>query len=222
MLKISEDLKKVYPSAKSGILIMKDVKNPPTNLDFNKTKTLVKEQLLNQYKNFNRKEFIKSEPICFYWNYYKKFKKSYPVLLQLESIVLKSKPLPNVATLVEAMFIAELKNLLLTAGHDLDKMEFPLKLNLAQGNECFMGISGKKQFLTANDMLLSDKNGIISSILNGPDYRTQITNNTKNVLFYVYGLNGVNDHIIRNHLNDISYYISIFAPNSKVHLLDIF
>lgn len=42
---------------------------------------------------------------------------------------------PSVAALVEAMFIAELKNLLLTAGHDLDAVELPLKLDIARGGE---------------------------------------------------------------------------------------
>lgn len=222
MIKIAEDFKKIYPDAKLGILIMKNVKNPPSNAEFNATKTLVEKQLLAQYQNYNRKEFIQSEPICFYANYYKKFKKTYPVLLQLESVVLKSTPLPNVAALVEAMFMAELKNLLLTAGHDLDKIAFPLKLELAQGSESFTGISGKQQFLTGNDMMLSDEKDILSSILNGPDHRTRITGNTKNVIFYAYTPDGIHEDTIRSHLKDIHYYVSIFSPDAKIHFLDIF
>ncbi|APM37923.1 phenylalanine--tRNA ligase beta subunit-related protein [Clostridium kluyveri] len=222
MLIISKNLKEVYSNAKFGILIMKDVRNPQTNSEFNKTKILVKNQLLSKYKNFNRKEFIRSEPVCFYTNYYKKFKKTYHVQLQLESIILKSNSFPNVAALVEAMFIAEVKNLLLTAGHDLDKLELPIKLNLAQGNESFVSISKKQQSLTKDDMMLSDGKGAISSILNGPDYRTRITNDTKNVLFFVYTPGGIGDDVIRSHLNDIKSYVSIFAPHSKQHLLDVF
>lgn len=222
MLIVSEDLKEIYPNAKFGILIMKDVINPSTDLEFNETKSLIKDQLISQYDNYNRKEFVKSEPACFYTNYYKKFKKTYPVQLQLESVVLKSNPIPNVAALVEAMFTAELKNLLLTAGHDLDKIQFPIKLNLSQGTENFTGISEKQQFLTKNDMMLCDGKGIISSILNGPDYRTRITNDTKNVLFFIYTPDGISDDIILNHLNDIKSYVSIFSPNSNIHLLDIF
>lgn len=222
MLIISKNLKEVYPNAKFGILIMKDVRNPQTNSEFNKTKILVKDQLLSKYQNFNRKEFIRSEPVCFYTNYYKKFKKTYHVQLQLESIILKSNSFPNVAALVEAMFIAEVKNLLLTAGHDLDKLEFPIKLNLAQGNESFVSISKKQQSLTKNDMMLSDGKGVISTILNGPDYRTRITNDTENVLFFVYTPDGIGDDVIHSHLNDIKSYVSIFAPHSKQYLLDIF
>lgn len=222
MIKISNDLKLTYPNAKFGILIIKDVVNLSSHPEFIKTKTLISEDLLKEYKNYDRKEFVKSEPVCFYKDYYKKFKKTYPVLLQLESIVVKANPLPNASTLVESMFIAELKNMLLTAAHDFDKIQFPIQLQLSQGNESFIGISGREQFTTANDMMLSDENGILSSILNGPDYRTQVTSNTKNVVFYVYAPSGINDDTITNHLKDIISYVSIFSPEAKVDLLDIF
>lgn len=221
MLTISEDLKELYPDAKLGMLVMKNVKNLHSDQKFSEIKDSVQNDLLNKYPNFNRKEFIKTEPICFYKNYYKKFKKTYPVQLELESVVLKGKSIPNVSTLVEAMFTAELKNLLLTAGHDLDKIDFPLKLSLADGSESFTGISGKDQSLTKNDMLLSDETSIISSILNGPDYRTRITDNTKNVLFYTYVPAGISDAAILSHLKNIYYYVFIFSPDAKIDLIEI-
>lgn len=58
MIIISEDFKKAYPDAKLGILVMKDVKNLPTDSEFIKTKLSVIEQLLKQYENYNRKDFV--------------------------------------------------------------------------------------------------------------------------------------------------------------------
>lgn len=222
MLTISENLKELYPDAKFGMLVMKNVKNLHSDPNFSEIKTSVQNELLNKYPNFNRKEFVKTEPICFYKSYYKKFKKTYPVQLELESVVLKGKSIPNVSTLVEAMFTAELKNLLLTAGHDLDKINFPLKLSLADGSESFTGISGKDQALTKNDMMLSDETSVISSILNGPDYRTRITADTKNALFYTYIPAGISDDAILRHLKDISDYVYVFSKDAKVELMEIF
>ncbi|ENY8919080.1 TPA: hypothetical protein ACKONR_002628 [Clostridioides difficile] len=88
-------------------------------------------------------------------------------MLQLESILLKSKGIPDVGVTIESMFLAELKNLLLTAGHALDKIELPLKIDLANGSEHFYGIGSKEQILTKDDLFLSDNIGILSSILNG-------------------------------------------------------
>ncbi len=58
-------------------------------------------------------------PLPAYASYYRAFDKTYHVLGQLKSVAVKGKAIPSVAALVEAMFIAELHNGLLTAGHDL-------------------------------------------------------------------------------------------------------
>lgn len=221
MLEISNKLKEMYPDSRFGVLIMKNVKNPSSDLEFEKRKKEVLEHLKEKYKDYNRKDFIKTEPICHYIDYYKKFKKTYHVLLQLESIILKSKSIPSIASLVEAMFTAEVKNLLLTAGHDLDKMTLPLKVDLAFGNEVYTGISKKEMTVYKDDMILSDNDGIISSIISGPDERTKITKDTKNALFFIYGPNGVSEEAILNHLNDIQEYASIIAPESSVEFKSV-
>ena len=69
--------------------------------------------------------------------YYKRFKKTYHVQLQLESIAFKGKSIPSVAALVEAMFMAEVKNMLLTAGHDLDTLQLPARLDVTKGDEVY-------------------------------------------------------------------------------------
>ncbi|UDN61663.1 phenylalanine--tRNA ligase beta subunit-related protein [Clostridioides sp. ES-W-0016-02] len=180
------------------------------------------ENIIAQNPEYNRKEKIKTEPLSNYIKYYKKFKKTYPVLLQLESLLLKSKGIPNVNLPIQAMFLAELKNLLLTAGHDLDKIELPLKIDLANENEHFYGIGERKQTLTKDDLFLSDNLGILSSILNGPDNRTQITKKTKNILYFVYAPDGIYEKQIYNHLSDIKDYILSGFPDSKIDLIDVF
>lgn len=56
------------------------------------------------------------------------------------------KSYPTVSLLVEAMFMAEMKNLLLTAGHDLDTIDLPIKLDIAkgEGDEKFTQITGQE------------------------------------------------------------------------------
>jgi hypothetical protein len=66
----------------------------------------------------SKEKLLCHKPIMDYSNYYKRYTKTYHVLQQLESIIFKNKSIPCVAGLVEAMFMAELKNGLLTAGHD--------------------------------------------------------------------------------------------------------
>ncbi|WP_227450757.1 phenylalanine--tRNA ligase beta subunit-related protein [Clostridioides sp. ES-S-0108-01] len=120
------------------------------------------------------------------------------------------------------MFLAELKNLLLTAGYDFDKIELPLRIDVANGSEHFYGIGGKEQVLTKYDLFLSDNIGILSSILNGPDNRTSITKDTKNIMYFVYGADRISEKQIQDHLNDIKDYISSAFSDLKVSSINIF
>src|SRR5688572_25845260 len=86
----------------------------------------------------------------------KHLKKSYHVGLQLESFVFQGKSLPRVAALVEAMFMAELDDLLLAAGHDLDTLSLPLTLDVAQGTETYTLLRGDEQTLKTGDMFIRD------------------------------------------------------------------
>ncbi len=78
-------------------------------------------------------------------------------------------------TLLQSMFFNELESMLLTAGHDLNKLELPLHLNLAAGTECYQSISGRELTAAAGDMIMSDSTRVFSSILKGPDYDTRLT-----------------------------------------------
>ena len=153
---------------------------------------------------------------------YKRFKKTYHVLLQWESIVLKKKSILNVAPLVETMFMAELKNLLLTAGHDMDVIRLPIRVDLSQGNERYILLNGQEKELAPGDMMMVDGSGIISSIIYGPDNRTQITQNTKNVLFVVYAPPGINEDLLEQHLQDINQYIKIVSPDAIIETQKVY
>ena len=222
MLIISDKTKKIYPEALLGILVMKNVCNPKKHEELNKRKLELENNLRKKFSGLDRAYLKNMEPIKTYNNYYKRFKKTYHVLLQLESIVFKNKSIPRVASLVEVMFIAELKNLLLTAGHDLEAIDKPIKLDVSIGGEKYTLINGQEKELLPNDMMVSDLQGITSSIMYGPDKRTQIKPDTRNVLFVVYAPPGIEKSKVFQHLQDIQKYVHIISPKSEVELLKVY
>lgn len=222
LLIISDKVKKVYPEALMGILVMKNVCNPKKHEDLDGCKLELENNLRKNFTGLDRADLKNMEPLKTYNNYYKKFKKTYHVLLQLESIVFKNKSIPKVASLVEVMFIAELKNLLLTAGHDLKAIDMPIKLDVSIGGEKYTLINGQEKELLPNDMMVSDLQGITSSIIYGPDKRTQIKPDTRNVLFVVYAPPGIEKSKVFQHLQDIQKYVHIIAPKSEVELLKVY
>jgi DNA/RNA-binding domain of Phe-tRNA-synthetase-like protein len=156
-----------------------------------------------------------------YTAHYKKFKKTYPVQGQIESVALKGRSLPRISTLVSAMFAAELKNHLLTAGHDMAALRPPVTLNVSTGDETYTKMNSKEQTLSPGDMFISDAEGVISSIIYGPDSRTPITADTTDVLFTVYGPEGISSQQITSHLEDIRDFVNLVSPDADTVSLEV-
>ncbi len=219
---VSLEWKSTFPEAHAGVLVMRDVGNPAKHSELEKRKLELEEQLRAQFAGQDRAT-LSSHPILQAYNtYYKRFKKSYHVQLQLESIAWKGKSIPSVSALVEAMFMAEMKNMLLTAGHDLDKLKLPLTLDVSKGVESYTLMRGEQQILKPEDMFISDQSGVISNIIYGPDQRTQINADTRNVIFTVYAPAGINEQAVKKHLEDTRDYVMIIAPQAQVELLKVY
>ena len=222
MMKILPLVREIYPASKFGILTVRGL---DAGFDRSCMQTLKRDELEKikvLHSGYERKLIIDKEPMCRYTAYYKQFKKTYHVLLQLESVLLKDRGIPDTDIPVEVMFLAEMKNLLLTAVHDLDKIDGSLTMCAAAGTESYVNISGKTELLTKDDLYLSDESGVISDILCGPDYRTRISGATKNALYFVYGVDGITEAQIRSHLEDIRSYISAAAKSAQFDPIEIY
>lgn len=222
MFEITSAWKSVFREAHVGVLVMRDVTNPAHHPELEKRKAELEEGLRTQFAGQDRAALSMQPVLQAYNSYYKKFKKSYHVQLQLESILWKGKSIPSVSALVEAMFMAEMKNMLLTAGHDLDILELPLTLDVSRGTETYTLMRGDDQVLKPDDMFISDQKGVISSIIYGPDRRTQITPSACNIVFTVYAPMGIDELIVHKHLEDIRDHVMVVAPLSWVDLLQVF
>ena len=220
MFSVTEAWKAQYPGAAAGVLAMGNVDNPRSHTAMDRAKEALEAQIRASFAS--KEELRALERLQAYRAYYKRFKKTYHVQLQLESIAFKGKSIPRVAALVEAMFAAELKNCLLTAGHDLDVVEPPVKLDVALGSETFTRINGQEQQLKAGDMFIADTQGVLSAVIYGPDQRTRILPTTRRALFTVYAPPGVGTEAVRQHLQDIEAYARMIAPQAETELLRVY
>jgi DNA/RNA-binding domain of Phe-tRNA-synthetase-like protein len=221
MFTVAAVWRSTYPDAHAGFLVMQAVANPARHPELERRKQALEQQLRARFAGQARDALDAVAPIPAYTAYYKQFNKTYHVRAQLASIVFKGQPIPSVAALVEAMFLAEMKNLLLTAGHDLDRLELPVSLSVARGDESYTLLRGQPQTLKAGDMLMADQTGVISSIVYGPDQRTQIRAETRNVLFAVYAPAGIDPEAVRAHLENIRDTVRIVAPEARVQALEV-
>ncbi len=201
---------------------MRDVTNPPHHAELEARKAALEDELRVRFSGQDRAALLKHPILQAYDAYYRRFKKTYHVQLQLESILFKGKSIPTVAALVESMFMAEIDTMLLTAGHDLDIVHLPLTLDVAQGTESYTLLRGEPQTPKAGDMMIVDGEGIISSIVYGPDQRTQITAQTRNAVFTVYAPEGIGEPAIEHHLQEIQQNVQMISPTAQVVLLKVF
>ncbi len=222
ILNISEAWREAYPGAAVGVLALRDATNPAGHEGLAGRKAELEQELRERFGGGGRAA-IKADPIIqAYSRYYKRFRKTYHVLLQLESVAIKGKPIPNVAALVAAMFMAELKHGLLTAVHDLDEVAPPIRLDVAAGSESFVRINGQEQRLKQGDMYIADAQGILSSVIYGPDKRTRITPETRHALFTTYAPPGIGETAVRQHMQDIQGFVVLSAPEAVVDWMEVY
>ncbi len=216
LLVASEAWHATYPGAVLGVLALGGVANPPQNPALQARKAALEQALRSRYAGQDRAALGQLPVLRAYAAYYRRFKKTYHVQLQLESVALKGRALPQAGALVEAMFMAELDDLLLTAGHDLAALARPLTLDVAAGGESYRLLRGEAQTLKAGDMFIRDGRGVISSILYGPDQRTAIAAGTHQVVFTTYAPPGIGPAAVTAHLDTLTANGRLIAPEAEV------
>ena len=216
ILDVDPSWRNAHPGARVGLIALRGVHNPAAHDGLNDLASALEEDLRARLGAVDRETIRALPPLPAYAAYYKRWGQRYNVAMQLESVSQKGKPLPRVAALVEAMFIAELRNLLLTAGHDLDALKLPVRLGTGAG-EAFHGPSGKEMTVKPGDMVITDAEGrVLSAIITGPSDFARIGPETTAALFYTYAPPGVDSALVTAHLDEIERNIRLISPEAVV------
>lgn len=214
---IKNELDERANGCRIGLMAVTGVTNPKTSEVLDKAKSLLEESVREKYAQIERQELKSFHPMSVYVSYYKKFGYTYHVLQQVESVA-KGKKSMSISGLVDSMFMAEMKNMILTAGHDLAKIIGIVSLKVASGEETYVCMNGREANTIPGDIMITDGESVISSILRGPDGRTSIDPGTEKVLYTVYAPAGIEEKEILSHMNDIESYVRLFSPELNVAL----
>jgi DNA/RNA-binding domain of Phe-tRNA-synthetase-like protein len=196
-----------FPGAVVGALVMRGVSNPERSDALEAAKRRLEDEL--------RATSAPDGVLRAYVDYYRARGKTYHVKAQRESVAVKGKPIPSRAALVEAMFMAELETLVLTAGHDLDAVDGRVRVDVSADGDRYVLLGGAEAVLDSGDMMMADGAGIVSSVLRGPDRRTRITPQTRSVLFAAYAPAGIGEDAVRSHLERIRANVELIAPDAQ-------
>jgi DNA/RNA-binding domain of Phe-tRNA-synthetase-like protein len=200
-----------FPGAVVGGLAMRGASNPEHSPALEAAKRRLEDELREGALESDNETVLRA-----YVEYYRARGKTYHVKAQRESVARMGKPIPRRAALVEAMFMAELATMVLTAGHDLDAVEGTLRADVTAVGDRYELLGGAEAVLEAGDMLMADGVGIVSSVLRGPDRRTRITPGTRNVVFAAYAPSGVGERDVREHLERVRANVELVAPEAEI------
>lgn len=210
------DWRKTHPGAMIGLLELSGMDNALPSPKLEERKRAAEARLRERYAGFTRQDFLSLPIMAAYQKYYKRFTKTYHVLLQLESIVWKGKSLPDVSPLVDANFTAEVNTLALTAGHDAAKLAEPIVVDVSQKGDSIVRMNGEPKLMEAGDMVMRDATGVVCSIIYGQDNVSLITPATTHALYVAYAPAGVPAEAVENHLRLIEENVRLFCPRGRV------
>jgi DNA/RNA-binding domain of Phe-tRNA-synthetase-like protein len=207
----SADWRATHPGAIIGLLELSGVEQPQASPALEQRKRETEALLRERYRGFTRQEFLALPVLAAYERYYKRFNKTYHVQLQLESITLRCKNLPNVSPLVDANFAAEVETCVLTAGHDVAKLSGAIVMDVSRTGDEMTLMNGASKVIYAGDMIMRDAGGICCSIIYGQDNRSPISLETSHVLYVSYAPAGVPAQLVDAHLRQIAANVRLFS-----------
>lgn len=97
---------------------------------------------------------------------------------------------PRLNRFVEAMFVVEMSTGILMGAQDFDQMQGKLLFDLVERTESYEGMRGWIN-CRKGSVVVRDSLGIIASLFDGSDLRTKITSQTRNALFFAFGVPSV-------------------------------
>ena len=212
----TEGWRVAHPGATIGLLELSGLDRAGSAARLSERKREIEAALRQRYRDFTRQQFLALPVMAEYDRYYRRFNKTYHVQLQLESIVLKGKSLPEVSPGVDANFMAEVETLILTAGHDGQKLRGPIAIDVSREGDEMTQMNGTTRAIRAGDMIMRDAGGICCSIIYGQDARSPISPDSSHVLYVAYAPPGVAADTVEQQLRGIEANLRLVAPNLAV------
>lgn len=151
-----------------------------------------------------------------YVRYFKKYKKTYQVLQQVESFLLKDRPFPQFNPANEITFLTELKHHYLLGTHDVEKFQGQPVLYCPAEKTPFVGIGGRDVHAYPGDVTVRDDGGVTVSMIGGPDERTCLKEDSTHIAYLVFGAPGVTEAEIAAVMEELVGLALLLSPAAKI------
>lgn len=188
----------------------------PQELQEENFRSLVRDELFclsEVYRNYDRKVVFSEDP---YFRFFRKFKKTYPVMMQFESVLFKGRSFPEFNPVAEVAFLMEIVTRALSGAHDMDQICGTVELYCATEKEEFPGLRGTPFHTYPGDFCGRDEQGIIFSLIAGADARTCARLESRHVLYPIFGTPDLPVSRIEEAMETLIRYVKVLSPEAVV------
>ena len=169
--------------------------------------------LREKYADYDRKAVFGENP---YFRFFKKFKKTYPVMQQFESVMFKGRPFPEEDPVMGVPFLLELTTFVLSGTHDIDRMDGPLTIFTPSEKLPFLGMRAASTHTYPKDICGRDNSGIIFSMIAGADERTCAREESRHVFYPVFGVPGQAPDALHSAQTRMAEYAALLAEDAQI------
>jgi DNA/RNA-binding domain of Phe-tRNA-synthetase-like protein len=193
-----------YPEVAFGLTLISGCNNHfnPPGFDQYKRKRL---------RKMRRRETLAeiTERIELYDSFFEDFGFQCPLPKHLKRTVYSGFPRYNL--MVDAHFMAEMCAGILVAVTDYDAFDGKLLLDLAEAGEICRGMGQREMKTKEGEIVFRDEKEIVCVLCQGADEKTRVREETVNVLFYAYGIPGVDGSYLEEGLNVAAETVAEFG-----------
>jgi len=200
-----------YPTVPFGLTLITGCQNfpNPPGFDQHKRKLLRKMRKRETLAEIKRRVEI-------YERFFSLFGYECPLPKHLKRTVHSG--FPRYDLMVDAHFMAEMCAGILVAVTDYDCFEGRLTLDLSEQDELCRGMGGRDLTTRSGEIVLRDQEEIVCVLCQGADEKTRIRHDTRNVLFYAYGVPGIEERHLIEGLTVASEIMAEFGGGTIVGL----
>ena len=179
---------------------------------FNELKEKELEAIRGEGREYDRETWFRQEP---FFRYFRKFRKTSPVMMQVESFLLKGRPFPEERYNNAVAFLTELKTRCLLGSHDADRIKGDLIIYSETAKTPFPSIHGGEAHSYPGDVTCRDDESIVVSMIAGADARTCLSDESRHVLYFAFGTPGMGADELNGYLNQVEEYIKVLASGAE-------
>jgi DNA/RNA-binding domain of Phe-tRNA-synthetase-like protein len=201
-----------YPGVAFGLALISRCRNfhNPPGFDQHKRKLL---------RRMRKRETLAeiTERVEIYNRFFESFSHPCPLPQHLKRTVHSGFPRYNL--MVDAHFMAEMCAGILVAVSDYDRFEGGLTLDLADEGEHCIGLGQRDMVTGQGEIVLRDEKEIVCILCQGPDEKTRVTDDTRNVLYYAYAVPGIDAQYLEQGLTIAAEITSEFGKGTIEEVL---